>query len=50
VAYNIQTGNNKTKLLAEYESVTQNVLSLAEQNFLITFSYSVSSFVSLFPL
>jgi hypothetical protein len=26
VAYNFQTGNNKTKLLTEYEDVTQKVL------------------------
>jgi hypothetical protein len=26
VAYNFQTGNNKIKLLMEYENVTQNVL------------------------
>jgi hypothetical protein len=26
VAYNFQTGNNKIKLLTEYESVTQKVL------------------------
>jgi hypothetical protein len=26
VAYNFQTGNNKIKLLTEYEGVTQNVL------------------------
>jgi hypothetical protein len=26
VAYNFQTGNNKTKLLTEYENVTQKVL------------------------
>jgi hypothetical protein len=26
VAYNFQTGNNKIKLLMEYESVTQKVL------------------------
>jgi hypothetical protein len=26
VAYNFQTGNNKIKLLTEYEDVTQNVL------------------------
>jgi hypothetical protein len=26
VAYNFQTGNNKMKLLTEYEGVTQNVL------------------------
>jgi hypothetical protein len=26
VAYNFQTGNNKTKLLTEYEGVTQKVL------------------------
>jgi hypothetical protein len=26
VAYNFQTGNNKIKLLAEYEGVTQKVL------------------------
>jgi hypothetical protein len=26
VAYNFQTGNNKIKLLMEYEGVTQNVL------------------------
>jgi hypothetical protein len=26
VAYNFQTGNNKIKLLKEYESVTQKVL------------------------
>jgi hypothetical protein len=28
MAYNFQTGNNKIKLLMEYESTTQNVLSL----------------------
>jgi hypothetical protein len=26
VAYNFQAGNNKIKLLREYESVTQNIL------------------------
>jgi hypothetical protein len=26
VAYNFQTGNNKTELLTEYEDVTQKVL------------------------
>jgi hypothetical protein len=26
MAYNFQTGNNKIKLLTEYEGVTQNVL------------------------
>jgi hypothetical protein len=26
VAYNFQTGNNKTELLMEYENVTQKVL------------------------
>jgi hypothetical protein len=30
VAYNFQTGNNKTKLLMEYESVTQNVSLLIQ--------------------
>jgi hypothetical protein len=30
VAYNFQTGNNKIKLLTEYESVTQKVLILLE--------------------
>jgi hypothetical protein len=30
VAYNIQTGNNKIKLLMEYESVTQKVLLFIE--------------------
>jgi hypothetical protein len=30
VAYKFQTGNNKIKLLAEYESVTQNVLLAVE--------------------
>jgi hypothetical protein len=30
MAYNFQTGNNKTKLITEYERVTQNVLSPTE--------------------
>jgi hypothetical protein len=30
VAYNIQTGNDKIKLLIEYESVIQKVLLLVE--------------------
>jgi hypothetical protein len=30
VAHNFQTENNKIKLLTEYESVTQKVLSLVE--------------------
>jgi hypothetical protein len=30
VAYNFQTRNNKIKLLTEYESVTQKVLTLLE--------------------
>jgi hypothetical protein len=30
VAYNFQTGNNKIKLLAEYESVSQKDLLLVE--------------------
>jgi hypothetical protein len=30
VAYNFQTGNNRIKLLTEYESVTQKVVSPVE--------------------
>jgi hypothetical protein len=30
VAYNVQIGTNKIKLLTEYGNVTQNVLSLVE--------------------
>jgi hypothetical protein len=30
MAYNFQTGNNKIKLLTEYENVTQEVLLLIE--------------------
>jgi hypothetical protein len=30
VAYNFQTESNKTKLLTEYENVTQNVLLYVE--------------------
>jgi hypothetical protein len=33
VAYNFQTGNNKMKLLMEYESLTQKVLILTRAPF-----------------
>jgi hypothetical protein len=34
VAYNFETGNNKRKLLMEYESVIQKSYSVAKLNFL----------------
>jgi hypothetical protein len=56
MAYNFQTGHNKTKLLTEYESVSQKVLSLIESVLHITkgskfcMSYSISDVILLFPV
>jgi hypothetical protein len=46
--YNFQTGNNKIKLLTEYESVNQKVLLPVESILQSAFLYSVSSFILLF--
>jgi hypothetical protein len=57
VAYNFQTGNNKIKLLKEYESVTQRVLLHIEPTLHdakklqhTRLSWHVSSFILLLPV
>jgi hypothetical protein len=57
VAYNFQTGNNKIKLLTEYESVTQKVLygntvlaALDALIDLVAFSMFRKQFYLLFPV
>jgi hypothetical protein len=56
VGYNFQKENKKIKLAKEYENVTQKVLfsnailaALISGRKYVTFSYSVISFVLLFP-
>jgi hypothetical protein len=50
MAYNFQIGKNEIKRLMEYESVTQKVAIISNTTFLVTFSYSVSSFILFFPV
>jgi hypothetical protein len=44
MAYNFQAGNNKIKLLTEYEHVIQKGFNNCRINTTLTLSYSISSF------